>query len=170
MICLYKVVAYFVFFLSNKSDAAENLRREHLETFKGLLWSAKAKNIEAPPWPWSSDQGLAKVWPQWSAFLFLHCKYLQVLTNIWLLVDSGATCTILPATSCKDPVLNPSVKLQAVNETQLDTFGTQLVKNHIGDSVYTHCQNHHCQHKNSYFGLGLSDCPPFWPTFDLFCG
>ena len=82
-------------------------------------------------------------------------------TNTWLLVDSGATCTILPATSCKDPVLNPSVKLQAVNETQLDTFGTQLVKNHIGDSVYTHCQNHHCQHKNSYFGLGLSDCPPF---------
>ena len=51
MICLYKVVAYVVFFLSNKSDAAENLRREHLETFKGLLWSAKAKDIEAPPWP-----------------------------------------------------------------------------------------------------------------------
>ena len=50
---------------------------------------------------------------------------------------------------------------QAVNETQIDTFGTQLVKNHIGDSVYTHCQNHHCQHKNSYFGLGLSDCPQF---------
>ena len=86
-LCIYLWFAFtklwriLFFFRSNKSYGAENLRREHLETFKGLLWSAKAKNIEAPPWPWSSDQGLAKVWPQWSAFLFLQSKYLQVLAG-----------------------------------------------------------------------------------------
>ena len=62
----------------------------------------------------------------------------DTLTNTWLLVDSGAACTIMPVESCENPVANPFVKLHAVNNTQIDTFGVRKVTYNIGGKQYTH--------------------------------
>ena len=59
-------------------------------------------------------------------------------SNSWLLVDSGAACTIWPASKCDKPALDNRVKLQAVNNSQIDTFGKKRLKLNLGKATYVH--------------------------------
>ena len=55
----------------------------------------------------------------------------------WVLLDTGAACTIVPKTFFPDAEFDPSRSLQAVNGETIKTFGTRDVQIKLG-KTYTH--------------------------------
>ena len=60
-------------------------------------------------------------------------------TKSYVLIDTGAACTAFPKHLINNSAtLDPTKRLQAVNGSAINTFGTQTIKIKLGKHVFTH--------------------------------
>ena len=67
----------------------------------------------------------------------LRPRVFDQLSASWLLIDSGAACTVYPVQNCSQiPPIDKTKSLQAVNGTKIETYGKQRVKFKFGAKTY----------------------------------
>ena len=60
------------------------------------------------------------------------------ISKNWILVDSGAACSVFPRKFYPNATIDPSKSLKAINNSNISTFGTQRVKLKLGGHVFWH--------------------------------
>ena len=58
--------------------------------------------------------------------------------GLWLLIDTGAQCSVWPKSKFPQAQIDTSVTLQAVNKTRFSTYGKQDIVVKINNKAYSH--------------------------------
>ena len=128
-------------YTDNDHDTDLKLSDDSLSPDKSAKWGEyQVKPVSQETWEGLVKTTIAEITAEKPV---LHRNYdlrpyvKDKLTNTWLLVDSGAAVSVWPSSKCDNPIMDPNVKLHAVNNSKIDTFGSKTVKLQLGNASYS---------------------------------